>query len=459
MIITTRRHGRKPRDVRNLFNHLMRGEDAEVVGIGGVALSNAEAVLNYMQAMRNGTRASVSLHHITLSPEEEIDDVQRDQMVRETLKSLGAEDHAWLLWHHEKIRYAKGGGAPHFHLVVGHVGPDGKALDDGNSFRKLEAVARSLEVDWGHELTPSRRAIRVARDLVEDRPDVAAAIVRAQGQELPKSAMTSNSRAATLRQGVDLPKVRAEIATAWKTNGPEGVRKAGFEILSGKKPGVWIVVQNGFELGALDRLVRVKRAAIREAVEAENARNQKSGRSQKLVQRQNPTAMGDPSWQNGLEKAVSTSTLEPAASEASLVEECPELSAARKVLKRTQDRQRRAHYATREPEEAAKRVLLMAKPKGFWSWLTGRTRRWRRAMRAAETEIARIRKLRDVRRAEVQKAKAECDRLEKAFPSTTRKTQTEKVLDLMGSDFARRRRRKPKRNSFISSSKSPGPTP
>ncbi|MEP0452959.1 relaxase/mobilization nuclease domain-containing protein [Roseibium sp.] len=385
----------------------MRGEDAEVVAIGGVPLSTAEDVLNYMQAMRNGTKASVSLHHITLSPEKEIDDIQSHQMVRETLKSLGAEDHAWVLWHHEKIRYAKGGGAPHFHLVVGHVGPDGKALDDGNSFRKLEAVARSLEVDWGHEVTPSRRAIRVARDLVEDRPDVAAAIVRAQGQELPKSAMTSNSRAATLRQGVDLPKVRAEIAAAWKNDGPEGVRKAGYEILPGKKPGVWIVVQNGVELGALDRLVRVKRAAIREAIEAESAQIAKFECSEKPVEHQIEGALDAGTHQIGLETPEAKPSASSMLERSENLNNSPELRKARDAVKQAEERRRRTYYGTLKSERAARMTMRDSAPRGFWAWLTGRTRKWRRTQAAAIAELDRIAKLRDVRRLELQRAKAE----------------------------------------------------
>ena len=53
----------------------------------------------------------------------------------------------------------------HFHLVLAHVGPDGKALRDSNSYRKLEAVARTLEVDFGHALTASRRTAAVAAEL------------------------------------------------------------------------------------------------------------------------------------------------------------------------------------------------------------------------------------------------------------------------------------------------------
>lgn len=130
-------------------------------------------------------------------------------MVQRVLSEMGAEDHPWILWEHQKDRAGDGPGGQHYHLVVGHVGPDGKALDDRHSYRRLEAVARTLEVDWGHEITPSRRVASVARQLEATRPDVSAAVEAAQPADLPRSSTSSRRRAAADRQGINLPAAQA----------------------------------------------------------------------------------------------------------------------------------------------------------------------------------------------------------------------------------------------------------
>lgn len=277
MIVTTTRHGRTRRDTRKLVSHLNKGlgQSARVAAIGGVALSNADDAVRYMEMMRDGSRASVAMHHVTLSPAADLSDAQRDQMVAAVLAEMGASEHAYVLWEHEKPRAESGGSPRHWHLVVSHVGPDGRALDDGQSYARLEAVARVLEADWGHALTPSRHAGAVAKRLDEVRPDVAAA-VRAAQSEPPRSATSSSRRAVAARKGVDLPKAQAAVRAAWASaDGPAAFRSAiaeqGFELAPGTKPGVFVVSAGTIEVGALDRIVREKRAVVRARMEEVHA--------------------------------------------------------------------------------------------------------------------------------------------------------------------------------------------
>src|SRR5690606_27704210 len=106
--------------------------------------------------------AQVACHHVTISPRSRLSDEQRDEAVSRILAAFDAEDHAYVLWEHdEKTRATEGGSEQHFHLVYAHIGDDLLALDDRQSFAKLEAVARTLEVDFGESLTPSRRTSAV----------------------------------------------------------------------------------------------------------------------------------------------------------------------------------------------------------------------------------------------------------------------------------------------------------
>lgn len=76
MILTTGRHGRTKRDIRNLKSHLSKqvGQVARVVAIGNCPVGNADAAMSYMEAMRDGSAAEVSCHHVTISPVARLDE-------------------------------------------------------------------------------------------------------------------------------------------------------------------------------------------------------------------------------------------------------------------------------------------------------------------------------------------------------------------------------------------------
>lgn len=270
MIVTTTRHGRTARDTKFLLAHLSKqdGQVSHVVHIGAPVSTEAEA-LAYMQALRDGSRATVAFHHITLSPSAQLTDEQRAEAVARVLAAMGAEHHAHVVWEHsEKARRGRDIDS-HYHIVVGHVGPDGRALDDGQSYARLEAAARSLEFDFGHDRTASRRTEAVATELERiGRLDVAAHVRDGRPPEPPQSAMSSHQRARAERIGVSLPDVREAVRKAWATSdGPVALRAAlaetGLGVEEGDKPGVWIVTgQDGQTLGALDRLAGEKRRVV-----------------------------------------------------------------------------------------------------------------------------------------------------------------------------------------------------
>lgn len=270
MIVTTTRHGRTRRDARYLLAHLSRQDvqRSRVVHVGA-PVADERAALDYMQALRDGSRATVAFHHLSLSPGQSLTDGQRDEAVRRVLAAMGAEDHAHVVWEHaEKPRRGCDVDA-HYHVVVSHIGPDGKALDDGRSYVRLEAVARSLEADFGHEIIPGRRTAAVAAELErQGRPDVAARVRGEAPPELPASAMSSRQRARAERRGVSLPDVRVAVRQAWEASDSRAALHAalaehGLGVAPGDKAGVWIVTgPDGMTLGALDRLAGERRRTV-----------------------------------------------------------------------------------------------------------------------------------------------------------------------------------------------------
>lgn len=278
MIVTTIRHGRTRRDTLNLLAHLSRqeGQQSRVVSLA-VPVADERMALDYMQALRDGSRATVAFHHLSLSPARHLTDEQRDEAVRRVLAAMRAEDHAHVVWEHaQKPRRGRDIDA-HYHIVVSHVGPHGKALDDGRSYVRLEAVARALEADFGHEIIPGRRPAAVAAELErQGRPDVAARVRGEAPPQPPASAMSSRQRARAERHCVSLPDVRIAVRQAWKaSDGPAALRaalaKQGLGIAQGDKAGVWVVTgPDGMTLGALDRLAGERRRTVAVHMQEEN---------------------------------------------------------------------------------------------------------------------------------------------------------------------------------------------
>lgn len=284
MIITCIPHGRQSQDARRLAIHLSKskGQRTRIVQSFGLApgLGIAAALVDLRRAMALSKRSSVGFQHLTINPASIWSADERDEAIRRVLAELGALDHAWTLVEHAEKERASSGGAPtHWHLVVAHVGPTGRALDMRDSFARLEAVSRLCEVDFGEPLTPTRRASAVARHLGRmGREDVAIAVQSQGAGPPPRGAMTSTSRARADRLGVDIPAIRATVRAAWQSSDLVGALSTfGLRLSMGRKPGVVVVTTPDGEIaGALDRLAHMPRAAVIARLEGEMARPRKA---------------------------------------------------------------------------------------------------------------------------------------------------------------------------------------
>ncbi|MDX8480785.1 hypothetical protein RFN28_20290 [Mesorhizobium sp. VK24D] len=100
--MTTVRDGRTRRDTRYLLAHLSRQDNqrSRVIEIAAPVVTDEAAALDYMSALRDGSRATVAFHHLSLSPSQPLTHEQRDEAVARVLSALGAEDHARVVWEH-----------------------------------------------------------------------------------------------------------------------------------------------------------------------------------------------------------------------------------------------------------------------------------------------------------------------------------------------------------------------
>lgn len=235
----------------------------------GLAADTVDGALAAMRRLAP-RKTSPAFHHVVLSPSRTCSNNCLREDADRVLREMGAdpETHPHLIVIHGKTSVA-GRGASHAHLVVAHWQLDGQALDDGWLRLRLERLAREIEHDRSQPLIPGRHDRALAKALrARNRPEVAEALEVAGGAEPPRSATTPKGRQKLLRDGIDDVAARMTVQSAWaSTSDPEAFRAAladtGLAIAPGDKAGVWIVTaNNGVVVGALDRIVREKRAAV-----------------------------------------------------------------------------------------------------------------------------------------------------------------------------------------------------
>lgn len=273
MITTIKAHGRTRRDTAALVAHLEKTESGQVVDIiriAGSPASDMAGAFADFERIRDGSRATIALQHLPLSPGRPWTAAERDTAVNRILAALGAKHHGYVLVAHRNKPRARGeAGDEHFHLVIAHVGPGLRALDLSYSYAELEAVRASLEIDFDEPLTPSRRSAAIAARLRRDGREAVAERVEAAApaqSELPRSGLTSRIHARLERLGIAAPLVRARVITAYALDGAgfeAALSEAGLSCTPGDQvAGAWVVRQGDVLVGALDRLVARPRTVV-----------------------------------------------------------------------------------------------------------------------------------------------------------------------------------------------------
>ena len=296
MIITSSSHGRTSRDCRNLVRHLLKEEDNDeirVIEFGNTVATTLAEAIDDMQRLRDGGAASVALHHFSINPSSACTDDELREIALLTRTEMDPDlTRPFAVVIHSKPRnsltdltgHQTRFGPTHAHLVLGHVDFDGRALKDGRSKQRTEMVARLAEymlTTRGHVEPPviGRHWLYAINRLQIEAPNAAQWLTACGGNNPPKplSAMSSNTRQRAQRLGVKLPHIMARIRAERQSANtfPEFLHRLhdiGVSVIAGNKPGVFIVVDAEHRvIGALDRVLRVRRAAIKREMEIYSA--------------------------------------------------------------------------------------------------------------------------------------------------------------------------------------------
>jgi len=265
------RHGRTKRDAKNLHAHLLKDPNCKIEILNSVAPDLYE-VMSDMNLALNGTKAESAFLHISLSPSRDMTDDELRKTADIVMKHFDATDNQAALVIHEKDR-AGGNGNRHAHLVLGRVSPDGAVVSSGFEKIRLETAVRIAEFELGEPPILGRHHKSSIKWLRENgRDDVAQYMIAAHGDNptKPTSQASPASRQMIERTtGKDLNSISCVVRDAWEKsdNGQSfsnALASAGLNVVAGKKDGVFVIRDGDQEIGALDRLLKEKRAFVRQ---------------------------------------------------------------------------------------------------------------------------------------------------------------------------------------------------
>jgi hypothetical protein len=291
LIITGRKGGRTRRAATNLAAHLYKQENdyVELAVIGNSISVDLKGFLADVRIMQRASTARDSYFHLTLNPDKMCSQaalVRVADLARLELDPGGVRPYALIV--HGKARVG-GSGFVHGHLILSNCDSHGAALKDRFWIRRLEKTARLAEhIILCEPPRLGRHHVAVIRALRKSAPDTAAWLVAEFGEnpEKPRSAISSAARDRAKRLGIHLPKARTAVQKMWAETLQIGefdkrLTRAGFEIAKGEKPGVWILrdKKSGLVLGAVDRLLRLKRQDVRNMMEASDEQKYPEGQS------------------------------------------------------------------------------------------------------------------------------------------------------------------------------------
>ncbi len=258
-------------------DHVLRGRDNEAI----VLLQGVEADLEDMvrDARAHGQQgAKYAIRHYHVDPAEPMSREQMFVALKMTADEFSFDAERVVVVEHHKLRQGGAGYDVHWHWLAPEVDPiRGRTLDAHWMRPRQEKLSRTIEVRLGHASVRGRWSQAVVESLRHEGMDDIADVLVERGLttgERPRSAYSKSARQSAKRLGMSMPDIKAHVTAAWEqADGYKALSAAlrayetPLELAPGDKPGTWVVYALcpggpvAF-VGALDRLLRLPRAAV-----------------------------------------------------------------------------------------------------------------------------------------------------------------------------------------------------
>jgi hypothetical protein len=278
MIVKAYKYKSSMADARRLNEHLWKdqGQRPELSETRHLYVADTLAGMRVMQALQRGSRAQIAFWHIIVSPTTTLSGSDRTRVADLIISELKAEDHPlMILSHNEKPRARRGGGARHFHFVLGHVSSTtGLALDMRNHVQRLQKIAAIAAFDIEGQTSVSSYHRSIVTHLSRERPDVARwlADLARKAPPLQQPRMTDAMRRSAAAIGFELASFQAKLQRLWNSGASEQafdelLSDAGVMIRRGdRSPHTVLLYRGDLFVGVLNRILRQPRSLVYEEV-------------------------------------------------------------------------------------------------------------------------------------------------------------------------------------------------
>ncbi len=214
--------------------------------------------LSNFVAISTATGKTNSLLHVSISPSEPLTPQQERDMLQQLRSAYEIPvDHSMLVVMHVKI--SEGRICPHYHIVMPTRLETGRVIRDSYAKVKNERIARTLEIDFGHEHVVGAHNHAVHHFLQKSRPDIAH-LVAANSKPKRYPAMTLNEKQQAERYRVNPKETDAVLLNLYmKSSGNMNIfahllDDNGFTIGRGEKA-IMVIQENTGYAASLSRVI------------------------------------------------------------------------------------------------------------------------------------------------------------------------------------------------------------
>lgn len=183
---------------------------------------------------------------LRLAPGENLSKAQLSEMGMSVAEEFGVGDHQYICVLHKDTK------EQHIHIAANRVGFDGKAAKDGNSYKRMSALCRKLEKQYGLQEVVSPRAFLPPSERRIARHD-------------SRKERLKNDIRNSLEKSVSYPEFEKQM----KALGYQVLKGRGISFIDNKKVKVK-GSEVGFSLAKIEKVLELKRQLYKEQLVIEN---------------------------------------------------------------------------------------------------------------------------------------------------------------------------------------------
>lgn len=248
---------------KNTAIHIFQGPKNEAI----TPLQGNPSIMEDMVMDAQNAGLKYGFHHFKISPDKEITRDEAFTDFQAIAREYGFNLDDAVIVEHRKPRTIKENSPIHWHMIAPHMNPrTGRALDCRNSYKRNEKLSRLSEIRTGQKIGKGRHNRAVFHALnAEGKKQEAQAIQHITTEELPEASFSMNSQRKAERKGISLPTEKAKITAIWKASDDlkaflAGLHDAGLTFKAGDKKETFIIEREGVLIGAVNRLLKIKKA-------------------------------------------------------------------------------------------------------------------------------------------------------------------------------------------------------